>query len=131
MWIFCFIFVPYQLKIEIMSITRISKKFLELQPNDKDVTHLKVEVYYDKGGANYFSGYEEARGIKLSISPVKREEQGNGIVVESYVAFRGFKKVLKEMSRYNKKVCDTFSLSETEEQELIKHVLNHNWLKLK
>jgi len=53
-----------------MSITRISKKFLELQPNDKDVTHLKVEVYYDKGGANYFSGLHEGRGIKLSISPV-------------------------------------------------------------
>ena len=113
-----------------MSKTTISKKYLAVLPNDKNITHLKVEMYYDKGGMNYFSGCHEGRGIKLSISPVQREERENKIVVESYTAFSGFKKLVKEMARYNKKTCDTFELSETEEQEMIKIVLNHNWLKL-
>jgi hypothetical protein len=114
-----------------MSKTTITKKYLEVLPNDKNITHLKVELYYDLGGMNYFSGSVEGRGIKLSISPVQRSERENGIVVESYTAFSGFKKLLKEMTRFNQKTCNTFVLSETEEQEMIKIVLNHNWLKLK
>jgi len=51
--------------------------------------------------------------------------------MESYTAFSGFKKLLKEMARFNQKTCNTFVLSETEEEEIIKVVLNHNWLKLK
>jgi len=114
-----------------MSKTTISKKFLEVIKNEKNITHLKVELYYDLGGANYFTGTNEARGIKLSISPVNREVRENGIAVESYMAFSGFKKLVKEMSRYNKKVCENFVLSQEEETEMIKTVLNHNWLKLK
>jgi len=114
-----------------MSKTTITKKYLEVLPNDKNITHLKVELYYDLGGMNYFSGSVEGRGIKLSICPVQRSERENGIVVESYTAFSGFKKLLKEMARFNQKTCNTFILSETEEQEMIKIVLNHNWLKLK
>jgi len=114
-----------------MSKTTISKKYLAVLPNDKNITHLKVELYYDLGGANYFSGSVEARGIKLSVSPVQREERNDNIVVESYTAFSGFKKLVKEMARYNKKTCENFVLSETEEQEMINIVLNHNWLKLK
>jgi hypothetical protein len=114
-----------------MSKTSISKKYLEVLPNDKNITHLKVELYYDLGGMNYFSGSVEGRGIKLSVSPVQRSERENGIVMESYTAFSGFKKLLKEMARFNQKTCNTFVLSETEEEEIIKVVLNHNWLKLK
>jgi len=55
-----------------MSKTSISKKYLEVLPNDKNITHLKVELYYDLGGMNYFSGSVEGRGIKLSVSPVQR-----------------------------------------------------------
>jgi len=113
-----------------MSKTTISKRFLEVIGQEK-VSHLKVEVYYDKGGANYFTGGMEARGIKLSISPVHREEHENGIVVESYVAFSGFKQCVKEMSRFNQKACDTFVLDTNLEQQMIERVLNHNGLKLK
>ena len=73
-----------------MDKTTISKKFLAVSGNEK-VSHLKVELYYAKGGANYATGGMEARGIKLSVSPVHREERENGIVIESYVAFSGFK----------------------------------------
>lgn len=110
-------------------MTTISKKFLELEPNGK-ATHLKVEVYYTKGGANYFTGGMESRGIKLSVSPVGRSES-NGIVVESYTAFTGFKKHLKDMARFSQKACDNFVLDANEEKTLIDAVLIQNGLKLK
>jgi len=110
-------------------MTRISKKFLELESNAK-ATHLKVEVYYDKGGANYFTGGTETRGIKLSVSPVSRSES-NGIVVESYTAFTGFKKHLKDMARFNQKACDSFVVDANEKKTLIEAVLLQNGLKLK
>jgi len=110
-------------------MTRISKKFLELESNAK-ATHLKVEVYYDKGGANYFTGGTETRGIKLSVSPVSRSES-NGIVVESYTAFTGFKKHLKDMARFSQKACDSFVVDANEEKILIEAVLLQNGVKLK
>jgi len=113
-----------------MSKSTISKKYLEVVGGEK-VSHLKVELYYDLGGANYFTGGVEARGLKLSVSPVNREERENGVVIESYTAFSGFKKVVKEMARFNQKTCDNFVLSETEEKQMIEVVLNHNGLKLK
>ena len=114
-----------------MSKKSISKNYLEVLPNDKGITHLKVEIYYDLGGMNYFSGSVEGRGIKLSVSPVQRNKNEDGVVWESYTAFSGFKKLVKEMTRFNQKTCNTFVLSKTEEEEIIKIVLNHNWLTLK
>jgi hypothetical protein len=101
------------------------KKYLELESNEK-ASHLKVEVYYHKGGANYFTGGMESRGIKLSVSPIKRGEN-----YESYTAFTGFKKHLKDMTRFNQKACDNFVLDANEEKILIDAVLIQNGLKLK
>jgi hypothetical protein len=105
-------------------MTKISKKYLELEPNPR-ATHLKVEVYYDKGGANYFTGGVESRGIKLSVSPVKKE---NGW--ESYTAFSGFKKHLKDMARFSQKACDNFVVDANEEKTLIDAVLIQNGIKI-
>jgi hypothetical protein len=110
-------------------MSTISKKFLELESNEK-ATHLKVEVYYTKGGANYFTGGTESRGIKLSVSPVSRREIEGG-VVESYTAFSGFKKHLKDMARFSQKACDSFVVDANEEKTLIEAVLLQNGLKLK
>jgi hypothetical protein len=108
---------------------QIIKKFLEVEANPK-ATHLKVVVYYTKGGANYFTGGVESRGIKLSVSPVQRVESEFG-VIESYTAFTGFKRHLKDMPRFNQKVCDNFVLDENIEKTLIDAVLIQNGLKLK
>jgi hypothetical protein len=111
-------------------MSTISKKFLELESNAK-ATHLKVEVYYTKGGYSYFTGGTETRGIKLSVSPVSRSESEGGIVVESYTAFTGFKKHLKDMARFSQKACDSFVVDANEEKTLIEAVLLQNGLKLK
>jgi hypothetical protein len=43
------------------------------------VTHLKVAVYHSKGGLNYATYKEEPKGYWLSVTPVKREVQGDYI----------------------------------------------------
>lgn len=55
---------------------------------------IVVAVYYDKGGANYFSGTTEARGYYLSVCP---EERADGM--RMYAAFSGVKKCVLPVSR--------------------------------
>ena len=52
---------------------------------------LEVEVYYDLGGHNYFTGDQVPRGYYLSVSPV---ELGDGW--RRYTSFSGKKKFLLE-----------------------------------
>ena len=34
----------------------LRKKYIEVKENSAKVTHLKIELYYDLGGMNYFTG---------------------------------------------------------------------------
>jgi hypothetical protein len=78
----------------------ISKSY---EPIEGTQYELKVQVYYDKGGMNYFSGRPEARGYYASVSPVQVERRENGIMVESYAAFSGVKQLLVETQRSSPK----------------------------
>lgn len=49
------------------------------------VTHLKLSVQYHEGGINYFSGATNARGYRLSNTPVER----NGSGMESMILLGG------------------------------------------
>jgi hypothetical protein len=102
----------------------MAKKYLEVA--EGNATHLKVEVYYSKGGMNYFTSTNEARGLYLSVSPVTRS--GNW---ESYTGFSGIKKHLLSMARFNQKKLDTCIVDEAYEQELIKYVCEKNNIILK
>lgn len=64
---------------------------------------LKIEVYYDKGGMNYFSGRPEERGYYASVSPVKIERRPNGITTEEYGAFSGIKTLVLRVARQSPK----------------------------
>jgi len=66
---------------------------------------LKIKVYYDKGGMNYFSGKAEKRGYYLSVSPVKRNVStfNPNLVTEEYAAFSGVKELLLEVQRQSTK----------------------------
>ena len=64
-------------------------------------TYLRIKLYYDKGGMNYFTGKKEPRGFRISVSPVKIE----GTTLK-YGDLRGpdkFRVFLKEVKRYSKK----------------------------
>ena len=102
----------------------MAKKYLEVAKGN--ATHIKVEVYYSKGGMNYFTSRVEARGVYISVSPVTRSEGW-----ESYTGFSGIKKHLFTMTRFNQKKVDSCIVDEATEQELIKYVCEKNNIILK
>lgn len=105
-------------------MSNISTKYLEVAQGD--ATHIKVKVYYDLGGHNYFTGKNLARGIKLSVSPVTK---GDG--VERYKAFKGSSIHLKDMKRFNQKTCNEFLVDPVEEKNMIDYVCRENNITLK
>ena len=38
------------------SAKNLRKKYIEVKENSAKVKHLKIELYYDLGGMNYFTG---------------------------------------------------------------------------
>ena len=106
------------------------KEYLELKGNAKNCTHLKVEVYYDLGGMNYFTGRGERRGYYLSVCPVERTER-NGFISEGYTAFTGNKVLLKEVPRKSKKAeLEAYRTAEEVNNYYIDKVLKKNGLEL-
>jgi len=106
-----------------------NKEYIEVASGN--ATHLKVELYYTKGGMNYFTSTNESRGIYLSVSPVNRTTHEGGLVSESFVAFSGIKKHLKDMARFSQKAFDNFVVSEEDKKHLIDYVCSKNGITLK
>ena len=97
------------------------KKYEKIEGSNKE---LKIEVYYDKGGMNYFNSKNEPRGYWLSMRQVEVERQERGIVVESFGLFSGAKMFLKEVNRKSQKAYDeAVLLAEEKIEELRGHVL--------
>ena len=94
-----------------------------IERNDlKGASHLHVSVYYDKGGANYFSGGTIPRGYYVSVTPVTK---GNGMI--SYAMFTGRKKLLFETKRYSaKQFKQAIEMAKDVEEELIAVVVAEN-----
>ena len=105
-----------------MSQKRLLKSFEILEG---DCTHLEVELFYSKGGMNYFTGSPERRGLYVSVQPLTRRENSYG-----YTAFSGIKQFVKEMGRFNQKALDTFEVDNVVVDKLIEHVVEKNNLKL-
>jgi hypothetical protein len=61
------------------------KQYRHIEGNN----HLKIEVYYNKGGMNYFSGNTDKRGYWLSVIKVEREQSPMGYTTESFTVFSG------------------------------------------
>jgi len=97
------------------------KKYEPIEGSNKE---LKIEVYYDKGGMNYFNSKVEPRGYWLSMRQVNVERQDRGIVIESFGLMSGAKIFLKEVKRYSEKTYeDAVILAEEKMEELRGHVL--------
>jgi len=90
----------------------------------KDGYHLKVQVDYEKGGMNYFSGQETRRGYYLYVYPVKIETVDDRVIVESYTMFRGGKKLLLEVSRQSQKAYEKACTMLEENQDFIDRIDN-------
>ena len=80
-----------------MDITNIIIKYYKVT-NHPTITHLKMELYYSKGGTNVWNSKTEDRGYYMSISPVKRERG-----IETYIGGPGIKRCILETQRKSKK----------------------------
>ena len=98
------------------------KKYIKLQENQNGYTHLKLDFFYEKGGA-YASGSK--RGYYLICIPVTLSINSKGdIINESFWFFSGLKSLLLEVSRKSKKSEDeALQLIEGKQDELINKVL--------
>lgn len=95
----------------------MEKRLLESIPQEglKNGTHIDVEIYYTKGGANYFSGGTTPRGYYLSVTPVTRKD--------NTALFTGVSKLLLRTSRYSAKQFEqAVEMGKAEAPELIEYV---------
>ena len=104
-----------------MYIMKKHDKYIE-RDDLKGANHLHVSVYYDKGGANYFSGGTIPRGYYVSVTPVTK---GNGMI--SYAMFTGRKQFLFETARFSaKQFARAVDMAKDVEDELIAVVVEEN-----
>ena len=90
-------------------------------PNRPGKTTLDVEVYYDLGGPNYFTGGNSPRGYYLSVSPVTR----NG-AWKSYLGFSGVKQCIQPANRFSQKVLEQIAATALQHEvypKLVAHVV--------
>ena len=98
------------------------KKTIYLENPTNDANALVIEVYYDKGGMNYFTYKVERRGYYLSVRPVL---QSKGLV--SYTSFSGTKVLLKEVSRKSAKAeAEAEEIAKGKIADLVASVCNRN-----
>jgi len=115
-------FDPDMIKTKMAMGGKVSKEY-EAIPNT--TYELKIQVYYDKGGMNYYSGGTNKRGYYLSVTPVQIQRQGNNLMIESYTAFSGIKKLILEVERQSPKSAEKAKeLAESSIPELKQYVLN-------
>ena len=80
------------------------KKYEQIEGTNK---HLKIEVYYNKGGINYFTYKTDPRGYWLSMTVVERDTRESGVVIESFSLFgSGFRHFLLEVKKQGAKSYD-------------------------
>jgi len=89
---------------------------------------IDVELYYSKGGMNYFTSSVERRGIYVSVTPVERSADGRWT---SVTALSGVKALVAECARFSQKQLDSTVVDPELQQKLIDHVLAKNGIVLK
>lgn len=71
---------------------------IKMIPTGKEREFIEVEVYYDKGGRNIFSGRSEPRGFWISVSRITKK----GFFVKRQL-FEGKRYFILEVKRYSDK----------------------------
>ena len=81
----------------------ITKKYIAIKENRTGKENfLRVSVYYDLGGYNFFTHKEKKRGYYISVAPVELSTL-EGVTMERVKAFTGYCNLLAECSRKSKK----------------------------
>lgn len=102
------------------------KKYIKVEGIGANV--LEVELKYNLGGYNYFTGKEEERGYYLHIVPMERISI-NGLITETYTAFTGVKVLVKSVKRKSKKAeQEAINIINNIEKQYIDIVCKNNGL---
>ena len=101
------------------------KRIKLLSVLEGNCTHIEVELFYTKGGMNYFTSSNERRGLYLSVQPVTISERS-----KSFIGFSGVKQFVKEMPKFSQKTFDTFEVDTDMLDNLLQHVIDKNNIKL-
>jgi hypothetical protein len=102
------------------------------KPLNKEHYRLHVEVYYNIGGPNYFSGGSNKRGYYLSVQPQRVDPAG----WVSITAFSGTSMFLEEADRFSTKRLEEVARAQTtprlseQVETLCDHVLKKNSMEL-
>jgi hypothetical protein len=78
------------------------KKYTKIEGTESK--YLKAEVFYNKGGINYFTSRTEPRGYWASVTVVDVDRRENGVSIESFSLFgSGYKEFLFEVKKQSEK----------------------------
>ena len=64
--------------------------------------YVRVDVYYSKGGTNYFTGNSDPRGYWFSARVIT--DNGDGCY--SFIITQGYRKFIKEAARFSASTLD-------------------------
>ena len=88
---------------------------------------LKIEVFYDKGGMNYFTSKVDPRGYWLSVKKVEREVVDGRVVVEKFALMSGGRRMfIMEVKKQSQKSYDTAVQLAAEHVDHLKQVVLGN-----
>jgi len=91
--------------------------------NGGSVNRINVDLFYSKGGMNYFSYNEEKRGYWVSVTP--QEVRGQFVTT---TAFSGNKMLIEEAKRFGQKKFDNLDIPQDTIDNMINHVMEKNGL---
>jgi len=92
---------------------------------------IEIELYYDKGGMNYFTSENRKRGLYLSAQPVAVTENKTLGMCREWTAFSGTCVCVKELQRFTKKQLLEYKADEVLIQKLIADVCRKSNLTVK
>ncbi|MBY7902375.1 hypothetical protein KW459_15815 [Vibrio fluvialis] len=86
---------------------------------------VRVEVFFNNGGMNYFTYKEESKGLYVSVTPLEITKRG-GSICTSYTGFSGIKSLVKELNRFSQKQVAECTPDVETVQRLLDHVCQKN-----
>lgn len=111
-------------------MSNISREYI-----NKDGQDYEINIYYEIGGVNYFTGKEKQRGYYASVMPVNftthTDSDGLSYQMKTTTAYSGACELLLAVKRKSNK-SENLAISifnDSKKEELIKYVINKNDLK--
>lgn len=113
-----------------------TKRYIPLADNEHKETHIELEVGYQLGGMNYWNYDNERRGYYLYATPCQLSTHPTGTGVEwqsiTTTVGRGYKWLLKEVSRQSKKAeAEAIAIANEKSDWLLAKVCERYGLTLK